>query len=134
MEPPAAFNAKHLRDEKVKVLQAIRPITPESGIWGQYEGYTREPGVDPGSRTPTYAALQLHVDNWRWQGVPFYLRSGKRLHSKITEISLEFRQVPHQMCIRDSPHTVSISEESAPWKHEFAARVERSSSAPISLR
>ncbi len=111
MEPPAAFNAKHLRDEKVKVLQAIRPITPESGIWGQYEGYTREPGVDPGSGTPTYAALQLHVDNWRWQGVPFYLRSGKRLHSKITEISLEFRQVPHLLFAEDvdlAPNRLSL--------------------------
>jgi glucose-6-phosphate 1-dehydrogenase len=94
MEPPSAFNARALRDEKVKVLQAIQPVGPTEYVLGQYEGYRDEEGVSPGSRTPTYAALRLWLDNWRWQGVPFYLRSGKRIASKATEITLQFKQVP----------------------------------------
>jgi glucose-6-phosphate 1-dehydrogenase len=95
MEPPSAFNAKALRDEKVKVLQSVRPITPSDGVWGQYQGYRDEQGVAPGSRTPTYIALKLFVDNWRWQGVPFYVRSGKHLATKATEVTLQFKHVPH---------------------------------------
>jgi glucose-6-phosphate 1-dehydrogenase len=95
LEPPAALNAQSLRDEKVKVLQAIRPLWREDSIWGQYEGYRAEPGVDAASPTPTYVACKLYLDNWRWQGVPFYLRSGKRLATKSTEITLQFKQVPH---------------------------------------
>jgi glucose-6-phosphate 1-dehydrogenase len=97
MEPPSAFNAKALRDEKVKVLQAIRPIPLSDGVWGQYQGYREEPGVAPDSRTPTYIALKLYVDNGRWQGVPFYLRSGKKLAQKATEIVLQFKRVPHRI-------------------------------------
>jgi glucose-6-phosphate 1-dehydrogenase len=95
MEPPSALDAKILRDEKVQVLQAIRPIDRDDGVWGQYRGYRQEPKVAPDSQTPTYVALKLYTDNWRWQGVPFYVRSGKRLAAKITEISLQFRPVPH---------------------------------------
>ena len=95
MEPPSVFDANALRDEKVKVLQSIRPIGLTDGVWGQYRGYRDEDRVAPKSRTPTYIALELYVDNWRWQGVPFYLRSGKRLATKATEISLQFKQVPH---------------------------------------
>jgi glucose-6-phosphate 1-dehydrogenase len=95
MEPPPAFNADTLRDEKVKVLQAVRPIVPEDCVVGQYEGYRGVEGVSPGSRTPTFAALRLYVDNWRWQGVPFYVRSGKRLAQKATSITLQFKPVPH---------------------------------------
>lgn len=95
MEPPAVFNAKTLRDEKVKVLQAIRPIRLPDSVWGQYRGYRQEQGVAPDSWTPTYAALRLYVDNWRWQGVPFYLRSGKSMATKTTEITLQFKHVPH---------------------------------------
>jgi glucose-6-phosphate 1-dehydrogenase len=95
MEPPSAFNAKALRDEKVKVLQSIRPVTQAVGVWGQYEGYRDEEGVAPDSLTPTYIGLKLSVDNWRWQGVPFYVRSGKALAKKATEISLQFKHVPH---------------------------------------
>jgi glucose-6-phosphate 1-dehydrogenase len=95
MEPPSAFNAKALRDEKVKVLQSVRPIAKSDGIWGQYEGYRDEEGVAPASLTPTFIALKLYVDNWRWQGVPFFLRSGKRLARKATEITLQFKRVPH---------------------------------------
>jgi glucose-6-phosphate 1-dehydrogenase len=95
MEPPPAFNAKALRDEKVKVLQSIRPVTQAEGVWGQYAGYRDEERVAPNSLTPTYIALKLSVDNWRWQGVPFYVRSGKALAKKATEVSLQFKRVPH---------------------------------------
>ena len=95
MEPPAMFEADALRDEKVKVLQAIRPV-----VWSvraQYRGYCEEPGVKTGSQTPTYAALQMFVDNWRWGGVPFYLRSGKQMATKSTQITIQFKCVPHMM-------------------------------------
>jgi len=95
MEPPPAFNARFLRDEKVKVLQAIRQVASEDLVLGQYDGYLDEKGVEPDSKTPTYAALRLYVDNWRWQGVPFYLRSGKALAEKVSEITFQFKHVPH---------------------------------------
>lgn len=95
MEPPPAFNARALRDEKVKVLQAVRPVVAADYVLGQYEGYRSEDGVASNSKTPTYVALKLYIDNWRWQGVPFYLRSGKSLHRKVTEITLQFKRVPH---------------------------------------
>jgi len=93
MEPPARFEANALRDEKVKVLQAVRRCT--ESVRGQYRGYRAEDGVAPDSQTPTYAALECFVDNWRWQGVPFYLRSGKHLAAKTTEIAIQFKHVPH---------------------------------------
>jgi glucose-6-phosphate 1-dehydrogenase len=95
LEPPALLEANSLRDEKVKVLRAVRPGSLR--VRGQYIGYRQEAGVDPNSHTPTYAALQLFVDNWRWQGVPFYLRSGKKLAAKTTEITIQFKSVPHLM-------------------------------------
>jgi glucose-6-phosphate 1-dehydrogenase len=95
MEPPARFAADPLRDEKVKVLEALRPCS--RSVRGQYEGYRREDGIAPQSQMPTYAALELFVDNWRWQGVPFYLRSGKRLAAKTTQIAVQFKCVPHLM-------------------------------------
>ncbi|MDX1438123.1 MAG: glucose-6-phosphate dehydrogenase [Anaerolineales bacterium] len=95
MEPPVALNAKELRDEKVKVLQAIDPIQLRWSVGGQYTTYRENPGVDPNSRTPTYFAMRLFVNSWRWQGVPFYVRSGKNLTSKTSEIVLQFKQVPH---------------------------------------
>jgi glucose-6-phosphate 1-dehydrogenase len=111
MEPPAAFDAERVRDEKAKVFRSIRPFPLDSiASWlvvGQYaEGmigdrrvpaYGDEPGVTPGSRTPTYAAMKVMIDNWRWNGVPFYLRSGKRLSSQKAEISIHYRPVPHLM-------------------------------------
>ena len=99
MEPPSTFEADTLRNEKVKVLEAVRHIPVEEAtthaIQGQYEGYLDETGVPADSRTPTYAALRLDVDNWRWQGVPFYLRSGKALRDKRTEVLIQFRRPPH---------------------------------------
>jgi glucose-6-phosphate 1-dehydrogenase len=110
MEPPPSFDAEKLRDEKVKVLTALRPIQPEDILRAQYEGYRDAPGVNPGSTTPTYAMLRLYVDNWRWQGVPFYLRSGKALTAKASEIVIEFRRPPHVMFNLDQ---VNISRPNA---------------------
>jgi glucose-6-phosphate 1-dehydrogenase len=97
IEPPASFDADAVRNEKVKLLSAIRPIELKDTVRAQYEGYWQEPDVAPGSQTPTYAALMLHVDNWRWRGIPFYLRSGKAMRDKATEILIEFQCPPHVM-------------------------------------
>jgi glucose-6-phosphate 1-dehydrogenase len=110
MEPPVSFEADEIRNRKVDVLRAIRPIPPdrvnEFAVRGQYgqgwlkgkhiPGYREEPGVSPDSLTETYAAVKLFVDNWRWQDVPFYLRTGKCLPKKFSEVSIQFRPVPHQ--------------------------------------
>ncbi|MBT4072642.1 MAG: glucose-6-phosphate dehydrogenase [Chloroflexi bacterium] len=95
MEPPNSVDADALRNEKAKVLQAVRCPEPEHAVSAQYEGYTSLPGVAPGSTTPTYAAMTLRIDNWRWQGVPFFLRSGKALSGKSTEVVIQFREPPH---------------------------------------
>ena len=111
MEPPPSMTADAVRDEKVKVLQSIRWFTPETipdnTVCAQYAsgvvngkpvpGYRDEPDVAKDSKTPTYAALRLYVDNWRWQGVPFYLRSGKRLAKRVSEIAVRFKCPPHLM-------------------------------------
>jgi len=101
MEPPASFDADAIRSEKVKVFKALQPITAaeiqEHTVCAQYADYRDVPGVAPGSRTPTYAALRLFIDNWRWQGVPIYLRSGKALASKVSEIIIQFHHPPHMM-------------------------------------
>ena len=110
MEPPVSFNADEIRNNKVDVLRAIRP-TPDGmlkqfAVRGQYGPgwlrekriveYRKEPEVDPCSNIETFAAVKLFVDNWRWQGVPFYLRTGKRLPARVSEVSIQFRPVPHQ--------------------------------------
>jgi glucose-6-phosphate 1-dehydrogenase len=101
MEPPASFTASALRNEKVKVLTAIAPMTPDevaaNSVRAQYEGYRAEPEVKPDSLTPTYAAVRLFVNNWRWQGVPFYLRSGKNLTGKKSQIVIQFKEPPLAM-------------------------------------
>ena len=97
MEPPSSFNADSIRNEKVKVLESIRPLALDDTVRGQYSGYSNAVGVGPGSQTPTYAALKLYIDNWRWKGVPFYLRSGKALGRKVSEIIIEFQRPPHLM-------------------------------------
>jgi len=97
MEPPYAFDARALRDEKVKVLQALHPIPATDTMPGQYIGYRNEKGVAPKSQTPTFAAVKMCIDNWRWQGVPFFLRSGKQLADKTTEISIVFKRPPHSL-------------------------------------
>ncbi len=97
IEPPSSFNAEALHNEKVKLLESIRPIALADTVRGQYAGYTQAEGVAPVSQTPTYAALRLYIDNWRWQDVPFYLRSGKALQRKTSEIIIEFQRPPHLM-------------------------------------
>src|SRR4030095_5271191 len=108
MEPPVAFGAEATRDEKGKLLRSVRPVTPDTvaefAVRGQYGrggvggkevvGYREEPGVAKDSPTPTYAAIKFFVDNWRWEGVPFYLRSGKRLAKRVTEIAIQFKRPP----------------------------------------
>ncbi len=112
MEPPVNFDGNEVRNRKVDVLRAVRPIVPGGEMYknaarGQYGpgyfkglpaiGYRQEPGVSPDSSTETFAALRLYVDNWRWHDVPFYLRTGKRMPAKLSQIAIEFRPVPHQM-------------------------------------
>jgi glucose-6-phosphate 1-dehydrogenase len=109
VEPPASFDATAVRNEKLKVLQSIRPfdlgMVAQSVVRGQYgagtidgkgvPGYRSEPGVSPTSRTETFVAAQLLIDNWRWAGVPFYLRTGKRRAKRTTEIVIQFKRAPH---------------------------------------
>ncbi|HTU26472.1 MAG TPA: glucose-6-phosphate dehydrogenase [Pirellulales bacterium] len=101
MEPPAHYEAEAVRNEKVKVLEAIRPMSPSAvardTVRGQYRGYRKEPGVSPDSQTATFAAVRLAVDNWRWQGVPFYLRSGKVMSCRTSQIVIQFRNPPHMV-------------------------------------
>jgi glucose-6-phosphate 1-dehydrogenase len=111
MEPPATFDADALRDEKVKVLRAVSPLdaaaVARDVVRGQYApgvvegaavpGYREEPDVHPESETETFLAAKLTIDDWRWAGVPFYLRTGKRLPQRTTEIAITFRPVPHRL-------------------------------------
>ena len=111
MEPPISQSADDIRDEKFKVLSALRPVkidqVPKMSARGQYgpgliegkavPGYREEPSVDPNSNTATYAAVKFYIDNWRWADVPFYLRSGKRLARKYSEIAVSFRHIPHRI-------------------------------------
>ena len=117
MEPPNALDAKSLRDKKVEVLKAIRRWEPEEAAFhavrGQYRGYLQEKGVLAESSTPTYVALRLYVDNWRWNGVPFYLRTGKAMAGKSSEISIQFKPPPHMMftlgqCPDTTPNILSL--------------------------
>ena len=113
MEPPSAADAESLRDKKIDVLKAIRPLTPGQisthAVRGRYEGYLNEDGVPAGSTTATYAALRLYVDNWRWRGVPFYLRTGKAMADKTSEIVIQFQQPPHMMFApSDQPVTSNL--------------------------
>ncbi|MBW1782387.1 MAG: glucose-6-phosphate dehydrogenase [Deltaproteobacteria bacterium] len=111
MDPPSAFEADRVRDEKVRVYRSLRPFPVgnlnQSLILGQYgpgviqgkqvPGYREEPGVNPHSLVPTFASMRIFIDNWRWQGTPFYLISGKRMGEKVTDITIQFKEVPHSM-------------------------------------
>jgi glucose-6-phosphate 1-dehydrogenase len=113
MEPPARFDAASIRNKKTEVLSAIRPVTPENAVRGQYAGgpvngetavaYRKEPDVAPDSKVETYVAMQVEVDNWRWAGVPFYIRTGKHLSDRKTEIAIRFKQAPAAPFV-DMPH------------------------------
>jgi glucose-6-phosphate 1-dehydrogenase len=111
MEAPSQFESDRVRDERLKVFRSLRPFPIEKLqeyiVLGQYDrgeidkkpvpAYREEPDIDPDSLTPTYAKMKIFIDNWRWQGVPFYLISGKRLAKKITQIVIGFKEVPHTM-------------------------------------
>jgi glucose-6-phosphate 1-dehydrogenase len=97
MEPPVSLSARQLRAEKVKVYEALRPVDPRHVVRGQYQGYRSEPGVKPGSDTETMVALRVEVENWRWHGVPFYLRSGKNLGASRQVVTLGFHEPPLRM-------------------------------------
>jgi len=94
MEPPVAAHADSVRDEKVKVFRAIRPLSPRDLVRGQYAGYRQETGVAPDSTVETFAALKLQIDSWRWEGVPFFIRAGKRLASSCTEVLVTLKRPP----------------------------------------
>jgi glucose-6-phosphate 1-dehydrogenase len=97
MEPPVAAEADALLDEKVKVFKAIRTATTADLVRGQYRGYRSETGVAPDTNVETYAALRLHIDSWRWAGVPFYLRAGKRLGATATEVLVTLKRPPQRV-------------------------------------
>ncbi len=105
MEAPNSFDADAVRAEKAKIIDAIRDLRPEdveaSAVRGQYEGYRQEPDVSPESEIETYTALKLSIDNWRWAGVPFYIRTGKRLKARKTQIAIRFKETPAAM-LRDN--------------------------------
>jgi len=117
MEAPATFKADDIRDEKFKLLRSIRPITPEECgdvVAAQYRGYRDAEGVAKESRTPTYVALKLMIDNWRWQGVPIYVRAGKGLAARNTEVSIHFQTIPfclfgsEEVCQRIEPNVLAL--------------------------
>ena len=97
MEPPSEINSQNMEDEKLKVFRAIEPLRPEDVIRGQYVGFLEEPGVKENSDTETFAAAIVKIDNWRWSGVPFYLRTGKNLAETTLEVVIEFKQPPHML-------------------------------------
>jgi len=120
MEPPASLSANGVRDEKIKAMQSVRPLpkaTDEFAVRGQYgpglvlgkrvPGYRQEEGVRPDSRTQTYVALRLAVENWRWAGVPFLLRSGKRLPKRVTEVYIQFRKPPLHLFDEETASSVA---------------------------
>ncbi|HEX8069441.1 MAG TPA: glucose-6-phosphate dehydrogenase [Pyrinomonadaceae bacterium] len=124
MEPPASLGAEAVRDEKIKAMMSARPFTPErvrtDCIRGQYgpgsingkpvPGYREEDGVPPDSTTETFALVTMYFDNWRWSGVPFYIRSGKRLTKRVTEIAIQFKEAPHQLFGREMMEQVAPNQ------------------------
>ncbi|HTS10758.1 MAG TPA: glucose-6-phosphate dehydrogenase [Candidatus Limnocylindrales bacterium] len=124
MEPPISFDADAVHDEQTKVLRAIQPLTPErvleQAVRGQYgpgtingkhvAGYRSEPNVAPDSNTPTFVAMAVHIDNWRWAGVPFYLRTGKRMEKRLTQIVIRFRRPPFVLFRKTSVDKIPPNE------------------------
>ena len=97
MEPPSGHSPEAIRDQKFKVLDSLRPLRPEDVVRGQYRGYRSVKGVAPDSTVETFAALRLHLDTWRWGGVPIYVRAGKACRSTATEVLVELRQPPQMV-------------------------------------
>ncbi len=113
MESPVSFAADDIRDKKHELLRSLRPHDGRA-VFGQYAGYRETKGVTPGSKTPTYVATKVFIDNWRWKGVPFYLRTGKGLSEKVSEVSVHFDPIPHclfgteEVCQRVEPNVLTI--------------------------
>ena len=124
MEPPISFDADAVHDEQTKVLRAIQPLSPErvldQAVRGQYDAgvingkhvpaYRAEPNVAPDSNTPTFVAMALHIDNWRWAGVPFYLRTGKRMAKRVTQVVIRFRRPPFVLFRKTSVNSITPNE------------------------
>lgn len=117
MEPPLSNDADNIRDQKALVFRALRPMDPvaarREAVMGQYRNYQEEKGVAPGSKTPTFAAMRVFLDNWRWQGTPIYLRAGKALPRRVTEVLIQFQRVPvcvfsREQCQRIQPNVLSL--------------------------
>ncbi len=101
MEPPVAGDSESIRNKKTEVFQSLMPLMPSDVEFGQYEGYRDEKNVCPKSCTPTFVAFKLALNNWRWYGVPFYIRAGKALATKVTEVAIQFKSIP--LCVIDDP-------------------------------
>ena len=135
MEPPISFEPERVRDERVKLLRAVAPLMPSDVVRGQYTtgelnaqtvpGYREEPGVAGDSQTDTFIAARFRIDNWRWAGVPFYVRAGKRLPRRITEVQIAFKSVP-MTCFR------SAGIEELPGNH-LTIRIQPSESISVSF-
>jgi glucose-6-phosphate 1-dehydrogenase len=119
-EPPSVADADGIRDKRVEVFRAIPPADPRRYVRGQYDGYLSVPGVSPGSQTETFAALRLEIDNWRWSGVPFFIRAGKELPARVTEVRIIFKPPPRLVF---SPHT--------PHPDEFIVRIDPTPGADL---
>jgi glucose-6-phosphate 1-dehydrogenase len=118
MEPPVSFQANEIRDEKAQLLRSIRQLYPHEvaaeTVRGQYQGFHQEPNIARGSQTPTFVACKFLIDNWRWQGVPFYVRAGKKLKKRLTEVAIHFQPVPiclfgrDEVCQRLDPNVLVL--------------------------
>ena len=113
MEPPVPNDLESIHDKKLEIFKSLEPLLPEDFVFGQYEGYRDEPRVNKNSATPTFAALRWYINNWRWRGVPFYVRSGKALGRKVTEVAIQFKNVPlcvlsEEACRNVSPNVLHM--------------------------
>jgi glucose-6-phosphate 1-dehydrogenase len=122
-EPPSVADADGIRDKRVEVFRAIPPADPGRYVRGQYDGYLSVPGVSPGSQTETFAALRLQIDNWRWSGVPFFIRAGKELPERVTEVRIIFKPPPRLVF---APHT--------PHPDEFIVRIDPTPGADLAVQ
>lgn len=125
MEPPVSETSDALRDERVKVLEAVRELEPKDVVRGQYEGYLDEPGVSAGSNTETFAAVRLEIDSWRWAGVPWILRAGKGVASTVTEAVVEFAK---------PPRTLFADQETQPGPNRLTFRTKPGVEIKLSLQ
>ena len=137
MEPPISFGGEDVRDEKVRVLHAMPSLTRDEVarhvVRAQYSGYTKEPNVDPKSRTETFVAMRLFIDNWRWAGVPFYLRTGKRLPRRVTEVAVQFKRAPLMLFKRYAGARTQLerTRPSHPARRRHLALLRREGAGPV---